>query len=194
MLFVCKTPNPEIMNNIVRNTLRAHGAMTIASNAMRVYSPYLICNFVSQNVFWNRQDTHLSKVCCPRVEVHLLVNLVIPWQRVHDNHVALGLLEHLVVDDEGVLDLLISGLVGEALLLYTSAVQNVRRRNDLRCELRGNALQLTTRLEGLADRAGHAEGLRCHQVDLAVVVREQLAEGVHRTAVLEVTNEGNVEA
>jgi len=30
-------------SSYVRNTVHAYGAMTIASNAMRVYSPYLIC-------------------------------------------------------------------------------------------------------------------------------------------------------
>ena len=47
VLFDRTTPNPEIMYIIVRNTILAYGAITIASNAMRVYSPYLICRIVS---------------------------------------------------------------------------------------------------------------------------------------------------
>lgn len=36
--------------NMVRNSTHAYGAMTIASNAMRVYNPYLICRTVSDVV------------------------------------------------------------------------------------------------------------------------------------------------
>jgi hypothetical protein len=75
-----------------------YDAMTIASSAMRVYNPYLIYRFVSisaHNEILGR--THLSEIRRPRIKVHLLVNLIVPRQRVHDNHVRLCALEHLVI-------------------------------------------------------------------------------------------------
>ena len=112
----------------------------------------------------------------------------------HDNHVLLGLLEGLAVDDESVLDLLVECLVLEALLLDASAVQHVGLGEHLRGEGVAFDEQLAARLQGSADLGGDGESGGRRELDLHVVVAQELAEGVDCSAILQVTNEGDVEA
>jgi hypothetical protein len=112
---------------------------------------------------------------------------------VHDNHVLLGVLEGGSTDDKTILDLLVQREVLETLLLHTSAVDDVGRGDDLRGKLVRLDTELTAALEGAADLLRKINLLGSDKVDCAVVVLEQLAERVHGTAVLEVTDEGDSE-
>ena len=98
----------------------------MARSAIRVYRPYLIYKNISWSVPLERSEAYLSEVGRSRVKVNLLINLVVPGQRVHDNHVRLGSLQQLVVNDERILHGLVGGDIREALLLHTSAVHDVR--------------------------------------------------------------------
>ena len=96
--------------------------MINASRAMRQYRPYLIYAKVSKlstKYYWE-QKKYLSEVSRTLVKVDLLGNLRVPGQGMHDNHVALGVLEKSIVDDEAVLEPLELPQVGEALLLHAS--------------------------------------------------------------------------
>jgi hypothetical protein len=121
------------------------------------------------------------------------MNLVIPRQRMHDNHIRLSALEHLIINHKRVLHLLEARRVREPLLLHARAIQDIRRRDNLGCEFVRDGIQLATGLEAVAHALGHTEGLGRHEVDVHVVVREELAQRVHGAAVLEVADEGNVE-
>ena len=112
----------------------------------------------------------------------------------HNNHVRLGSLEQLVVDDKGILDSFVCGNIGEALLLHTGGVQNVRAGDNLRSQLLRLEDQLAGSNDLLADILGESEGLGSNKLDADIVELEQLDEGVYGAAILEVTNEGNVEA
>ena len=112
----------------------------------------------------------------------------------HDDHVALGVLEKSVVDDEAVLETLVLGEVLEALLLHTGGVQDVGAGDDLGSQLLGLDDQLAGGDDLLADFLGESEGLGGHELDADIVELEQLDQGVHGAAVLEVTSEGDGQA
>lgn len=109
----------------------------------------------------------------------------------HDNHVALGVLEQSVVDDKGVLETLVLKNVDEALLLHTSGVQYVGAGDNLRSELLRLEDQLAGSNDLLADIVGESESLGGNKLDADIVELEQLDEGVHGAAVLEITSEGD---
>ena len=69
--------------------------------------------------------------------VHSLTNLVIAWQRVHNNHLALRMLQRFVVHYESVLQSLILGQILEALLLYSRAIHHIALCHDLRRQFSG---------------------------------------------------------
>src|SRR5690606_334669 len=90
------------------------------------------------------KGSYLSEVCGPLIEVNLLGNLLVPGERVHDSHLALGVLERLVVNAVRALDLLILHLAREPLLLHTSAVQDICLAKDLRSQRLRLAEQLAS--------------------------------------------------
>lgn len=135
--------------------------------------------------------TYLSEVSSPGVVVNLGAEFQVARQRVHDNHVLLGVLEGSGANNKTVLDLLVQAQVIEALLLHTSAVNDVGCGDDLGSKLVRLDAELTAALEGAADLLGQIDLLGGDKVDGAVVVLEQLAQRVHGTTVLEVTNEGD---
>ena len=137
--------------------------------------------------------TYLSEVSSSGVVVDLGAELQVARKRVHDNHVLLGVLEGGSADNKTILDLLVQRQILEALLLHAGAVDNVGRGDDLGSELVRLNTNLTTALESAADLLGELDLLGCHKVDCAVVVLQQLAEGVHGAAVLEITDEGDGE-
>lgn len=139
-------------------------------------------------------NTYLAEVSSPLVEVDFLGDLGVAREGVHDNHVALGVLEQSIVNDKGVLETLVLGEVGEALLLHTGGVQNVRAGDNLRSQLLGLEDQLAGSNYLLADILGESESLGRNKLDADIVELEQLDEGVHGAAVLEVTSEGDGQA
>lgn len=137
--------------------------------------------------------TYLSEVSSPGVVVNLGAEFQVARQRVHDNHVLLGVLEGSGANNKTVLDLLVQAQVIEALLLHTSAVNDVGCGDDLGSKLVRLDAELTAALEGAADLLRQIDLLGGDEVDSAVVVLEQLAQRVHGTTVLEITNEGDGE-
>lgn len=135
--------------------------------------------------------TYLSEVSSPGVVVNLGAEFQVARQRVHDNHVLLGVLEGSGANNKTILDLLVQAQVIEALLLHTGAVDDVGCGDDLGSKLVRLDAKLTAALEGAADLLGQIDLLGGDKVDGAVVVLEQLAQRVHGTTVLEVTNEGD---
>ena len=112
----------------------------------------------------------------------------------HDDHVALGVLEESVVNDKAVLETLVLGEILETLLLDAGGVQDVGAGDDLGSELLGLDDELAGGDELLAHVLGESEGLGGDELDADIVELQQLDEGVDGAAELEVTSEGDGQA
>ena len=132
--------------------------------------------------------SHLPEVCgAARVEVDFWVDLVDARQRVHDDGAVFRLCQDIVVDDEHVLDGFVFGNVVESLFLHSSDVKHVRGLDDL-----VEVVVLVPLDTGAGrfrlDALGHGERWGRDKVERDVVQRENLDEGVDRSAVLQVSD------
>lgn len=149
-----------------------------------------VSNLLPLNV---KIKAHLSEICSPLIKVHLLRNLLVPWQRVEHNHFLLRGLHSLVVDNEGVLQALILGNVVEPLLLHARAVENIRTCDNLRRQLVELSNKHAAVGKLVADMRGEREVRRGNELDLDIVVEEELGKRVDGTSVAKVTGEGDGE-
>jgi len=95
-------------------------------------APFVCTNLQKQLTKRNKCEAlttlRLSEVCGARVRVDERVDLANARQRVHDDHLLLGLGHHVAVDDVEVLERLVLVRVCEPLLLHARHVQHVRLR------------------------------------------------------------------
>lgn len=135
----------------------------------------------------------LLEVVGLRVVVDVVGDLVDTRQGVQDAQVRLRAFEHLVAQAVEVLHLFVLAQVGEALALDAGHVEDVRAVDDLLGEL---GLFVVVEVVAVAEvlvAVGHLEELRSHEVEARVEEGERLYEGVHRAAVLEVADHGDVD-
>ena len=85
------------------------------------------------------------------IPIYLFADLAVPRQRVHEDHRALRMLKHVIVDDEATLQTLVLVQTREALLLDTCTVQDVGASDDVRGELLALDGQVTGFLDLISD-------------------------------------------
>lgn len=109
----------------------------------------------------------------------------------HDDHVALRVLEDRVIDNEAVLQALVLGLIVEALPLDAGTVDDVGVGNHLLGQ--GVTLFNDHALggENIADLTRELETGGGGELDLNAVVLEEIRKGMDGAAMLEITSKGN---
>jgi len=133
---------------------------------------------------------YLSEISGSLVGVNFLSDLVVSWQRVHNNHMLLCVSQGAIVDNKTVLQLLVRCEVFKSLLLNASAVQDVASGHNLFCELCGNDdLLAGLRPNQCKDFRWQGKELRRDELDRDIVVLEKLDERVDCTTISEVANE-----
>lgn len=136
-------------------------------------------------------NTYLAEVRGALVVINLLTNLLVPRERMHDDHVALGVLEDRVINNEAVLQALVLGLIVKAFALDAGAVDDVGVGNHLLGQSGGLLDDHALGGEDIADLTRELETGRSSELDLDTIVLEEVREGMNGAAVLEITSKGD---
>mmetsp|Transcript_41137 Transcript_41137/g.96717 ORF Transcript_41137/g.96717 Transcript_41137/m.96717 type:complete len:675 (+) Transcript_41137:156-2180(+) len=129
----------------------------------------------------------LAEVDSARIEVAFLGDLAGAGERVHEDHVGLGLEEGLWCDLVRGLDLLVLGRVVEALALHSRHVHHVGVRNHVVYVVVLRHRDAAGLDEG-DNFSGHLQALGRDELELDVVERHNLGKRVDRAPVLEVAD------
>lgn len=111
----------------------------------------------------------------------------------HNNHLLLGHLQRLLIDNEAILEALEFRQIHKPLLLHARAVQHIGAGDELGSELVALGDEDASFGELVANLLREDEDGGRDELDLDAVVEEELGEGVHGAAVAEVAHEGDGE-